>query len=72
VKYTEQDFCGALENLGLSQDGPIGIGYLEATVTGPARTSSGERVWVRVGTVAALNPSKKHPESCREGFPCPR
>lgn len=52
MKYTEQDFREALENLGLSQDGPIRIGYLAATTTGPARTVDGKRVWVRVGTVA--------------------
>jgi hypothetical protein len=52
MKYTEEDFRKALRHLRLSEDGPIRIGYLSATTTGPARTAEGKRVWVRVGTVA--------------------
>ncbi|WP_433699112.1 phosphotransferase [Nocardiopsis sp. CA-288880] len=52
MKYTEQDLHQALDRLALVPDGPERIGYAAATVTGPARTAKGDRVWVRVGTVA--------------------
>jgi hypothetical protein len=50
--FTQQDLSTALDRLGLTADGPTRIGYRAATVTGPARTSDGTPVWVRVGTVA--------------------